>query len=53
MMNTYGDELQKFAVKDYDYVMTSETTQSNGLLRCFCENEITNDIEKALSSSYG
>ena len=34
---TYGDELQKYAIKDYEFITNNKDKQSSGTLKCYCD----------------
>lgn len=51
--DTYGSQLQKYAVEDYDFVVHNDGLPSSGALQCFCKNQLANDYDKAMESSYG
>lgn len=35
--NAYGDQLQNYAVADYDYIQANTGLPSSGCLQCFCQ----------------
>jgi len=51
--DTYGDQLQKYASLDYDFVVNNDGLPSNGALQCFCNAELEKDYENAMKSTYG
>lgn len=40
-------------MKDYDFIAANPGVASSGALKCFCNKEIYNDLNKAFSSTYG
>lgn len=34
---TYGSQLQRYAVEDYDFVVKNDGLPSSGALQCFCK----------------
>lgn len=51
--NNYGTELQRYAIKDYDFVIKNPGVASSGALKCFCNQEIAKNAEKAYADTYG
>lgn len=49
---TYGNQLQTFAVADYDFVVANDGLPSSGALQCFCADELANN-DKAKENTYG
>ena len=50
---TYGDQLQKYASLDYDFVSRNDGLPSNGALQCFCAAELEKNYDTAITSTYG
>ena len=50
---TYGDQLQKYAVEDYDFVIANDGLPSSGALKCFCEAAKNEDYDEAMTSNFG
>ena len=42
---TYGDQLQKYASLDYDFVSRNEGLPSTGAFQCFCQSELENNYD--------
>ena len=51
--STYGSQLQRYAVEDYDFVVENDGLPSSGALQCFCKAEMENNYDAAMSSTYG
>ena len=51
--DTYGEQLQRYAVEDYDFVTHNVGLPSSGALQCFCKIEGEKDFETSMTSSYG
>lgn len=49
----YGKKLQSAAVTDYRNIDERSAKQSDGPYQCFCEKELSNNYEKAISDNYG
>ena len=49
----YGDELQTYAVDDYDYIQANKGKPSSGCLQCFCNQQIVDDPDNYASLDYG
>jgi len=47
----YGDDLQNFAVQDYDFITSIAGTQSNGCLQCFCQDQYEAGVDS--KETYG
>ena len=50
---TYGTQLQRYALEDYDFVVTHDGLPSSGALTCFCNQELAENYSKAKESDYG
>ena len=49
----YGDELQTYAVADYNYIQANPGKPSSGCLQCFCQDQAKEDKDNYLKNSYG
>lgn len=49
----YGDQIQRYAIQDHNFVNEYSGLPSSGALKCFCDAEIEKDKEFALKSTYG
>ena len=50
---TYGSQMQTYAVRDYDFVIANPGLPSSGALQCFCKSEGEKDYDRAISATYG
>ena len=50
---TYGNQLQRYAAEDYDFVVENDGLPSSGALTCFCQEQFKLDYDKAVSNTYG
>ena len=50
---TYGNQLQRYAAEDYDFVVANDGLPSSGALTCFCQEQFKLDYDKAVSSTFG
>ena len=50
---TYGGQLQDFALQDFDFVEDYPGVPTSGALQCFCKDELEQDYDKAVASTYG
>ena len=37
--DTYGNQLQRYAAEDYDFVVENDGLPSSGALTCFCQEQ--------------
>ena len=51
--STYGQQLQKYAVIDYDFVVANDGLPSSGALQCFCAAQFAKDYDNAVSATFG
>ena len=53
--DAYGDKMQPYAVADYNYIndAANKGKPSSGVLQCFCQDQIDDIGDAALSKSYG
>ena len=49
----YGDNLQEYAVMDYNYIQKTEAEPSSGCLQCFCQQQYKQNPDTYLTDSYG
>ena len=49
----YADQIQRYAVQDYDFIEKYSGLPSSGALKCFCEAEMEKDHHNAMHSTYG
>lgn len=49
----YGNEIQTYAVADYDYIQANPGKPSSGCLQCFCQDQAKADKDNYLKNSYG
>ena len=49
----YGDQIQTYAVSDYDYIQANPGQPSSGCLQCFCQSQAKVDKDNYLTLSYG
>lgn len=51
--NAYGDNLQTYAVSDFNYIADHPGQPSSGTLQCFCQQELKANKDTYLTTSYG
>ena len=49
----YGDQLQTYAVSDFDFTQENAGMPSSGCLQCFCQSEYKSNPDTYLTESYG
>jgi hypothetical protein len=53
LITNYGDQIDEFAVADYDFVNANPGMQSSGCLQCFCQEQLKDDPEGAANNDFG
>lgn len=53
LRTNYGDQLENFAVADYDFIQAHKGMQSSGCLQCFCQQQWKDDPDGYKTNTYG